>query len=178
MSPSVNHPLSSRAALVPAMLVGAAVALALLAIPSAAASDGPGEWLLTGLENRWKWGADWTPEFGPWAWLVFAPATAETWLWQLGFALAGGAAAALGFDAVAAAPGGARGVPRPSVAVYVAMEEVHRRGDRRRRVFVLPSLSELFHPHYPRITESSTLLALSDPRLGSGGGIRRARRRS
>lgn len=68
MSPSVNHPLSSRAALVPAMLVGAAVALALLAIPSAAASDGPGEWLLTGLENRWKWGADWTPEFGPWAW--------------------------------------------------------------------------------------------------------------
>ena len=90
MSPSVNHPLSSRAALVPAMLVGAAVALALLAIPSAAASGGPGEWLLTGLENRWKWGADWTPEFGPWAWLVFAPATAETWLWQLGFALAGG----------------------------------------------------------------------------------------
>ena len=78
MSPSVNHPLSSRAALVPAMLVGAAVALALLAIPSAAASEGPGEWLLTGLENRWKWGADWTPEFGPWAWLVFAPATAET----------------------------------------------------------------------------------------------------
>lgn len=70
MSPSVNKPLSSRAALVPAMLVGAAVAL--LAIPSAAASDGPGEWLLTGLENRWKWGADWTPEFGPWAWLVFA----------------------------------------------------------------------------------------------------------
>lgn len=70
MSPSVNHPLSSRAAPVPAMLVGAAVALALLAIPSAAASDGPGEWLLTGLENRWKWGADWTPEFGPWAWLV------------------------------------------------------------------------------------------------------------
>ena len=119
MSPSVNHPLSSRAALVPAMLVGAAVALALLAIPSAAGSDGPGEWLLTGLENRWKWGADWTPEFGPWAWLVFAPATAETWLWQLGFALAGGAAAALGFDAVAAAPGGARGVPRPSGAVYV-----------------------------------------------------------
>ena len=104
--------------------------------------------------------------------------TAETWLWQLGFALAGGAAAALGFDAVAAAPGGARGVPRPSVAVYVAMAKVHRRGDRRRRVFVLPSLSELFHPHYPRITESSTLLALSDPRLGSGGGIRRARRRS
>jgi hypothetical protein len=52
MSPSVNHPLSSRAALVP--LVGATVALALLAIPSAAASGGPGEWLLTGLENRWK----------------------------------------------------------------------------------------------------------------------------
>lgn len=53
------------------MLVGAAVALALLAIPSAAASGGPGEWLLTGLENRWKWGTDSTPEFGPWAWLLF-----------------------------------------------------------------------------------------------------------
>jgi hypothetical protein len=66
-----------------------------------------------GAENRWKWGADWTPEFGPWASLVFAPTTAETWLWQLGFA---------------------------------------------------------------RITESSTLLALSGPRLGSGGAIRRARR--
>jgi len=74
MSTSVNHPLSSRAALVPAMLVGATVALALLAIPSAAASGGLGEWLLTGLENRWKWGADWTPEFGPWAWLVLTPA--------------------------------------------------------------------------------------------------------
>jgi hypothetical protein len=43
MSPSVNQPLSARAALVPAMLVGAAVALALLAIPSAAAFGGPGE---------------------------------------------------------------------------------------------------------------------------------------
>ena len=111
MSPSVNHPLSSRAALVPAMLVGAAVALALLAIPSAAASDGPGEWLLTGLENRWKWGADWTPEFGPWAWLVFAPATAETWLWQLGFALAGGAAAATRFRRCGGGSWGCAGCP-------------------------------------------------------------------
>ena len=97
MSPSVNHPLSSRAALVPAMLVGAAVALALLAIPSAAASGGPGEWLLTGLENRWNWGADWTPDLA-----------------------------------------GVRAGHGRNLALAIGLRPP------RRRVFVLPSLSELF----------------------------------
>ena len=88
-----------RAALAPAILAGAAVALALLALGTAT-SPGPGEWLFTGMQNRWKWGTDWTPEFGPWGWLLFAPATAECGfrLWLV--ALAGGGATTAGFTAI------------------------------------------------------------------------------
>jgi len=115
MSSPTMAPAPPRTALLPALAAGAAVALALLALSLDPA--GPGGWLLTGVQSRWKWGGDWTPEFGPWGWLLFAPSTGETWLWQGLFALAGGAAAALGFDAAFAR--GRSGLPLGAAAAVV-----------------------------------------------------------